>query len=156
MRTYLRNFGSAIMAFLLMVIALLFRSYCRGLYIFMYGSVQQPSPFELIISLIAVVAQGISITAFGTSALLMLLAEFASCVSLALGGLIATEGQLSLHVTVSLVGLFWTLFDILSVSYQQDGSGDLDLSSQSGSPFAWAWGILCLLGQWCLLCLSLC
>lgn len=54
MRTYLRNFGSAIMAFLLMVIALLFRSYCRGLYIFMYGSVQQPSPFELIISLIAV------------------------------------------------------------------------------------------------------
>ena len=56
----------------------------------------------------------------------------------------------------SLVGLFWTLFDILSVSYQQDGSGDLDLSSQSGSPFAWAWGILCLLGQWCLLCLSLC
>ena len=87
MRTYLRNFGSAIMAFLLMVIALLFRSYCRGLYIFMYGSVQQPSPFELIISLIAVVAQGISITAFGTSALLMLLAEFASCVSLALGGL---------------------------------------------------------------------
>ena len=102
MRTYLRNFGSAIMAFLLMVIALLFRSYCRGLYIFMYGSVQQPSPFELIISLIAVVAQGISITAFGTSALLMLLAEFASCVSLALGGLIATEGQLSLHVTVLL------------------------------------------------------
>lgn len=84
-----------------------------------------------------IVAQGISITAFGTSALLMLLAEFASCVSLALGGLIATEGQLSLTpCDRSLVGLFWTLFDILSVSYQQDGSGDLDLSSQSGSPFA--------------------
>ena len=84
------------------IITTLFAGVIEVLYIFLYGSVQQPSPFELIISLTALVAQGISITAFGTSGLLVLLAEFASCVSLALGGLIATEGQLSLHVTVLL------------------------------------------------------
>lgn len=120
MRTYLRNFGSAIMAFLLMVIALLFRSYCRGLYIFMYGSVQQPSPFELIISVIAVNVAG--------RICLMRLPCF---------GWPDCYGRPTLTpCDRSLVGLFWTLFDILSVSYQQDGSGDLDLSSQSGSPFA--------------------
>ena len=89
----------------------------------------------------------------GSSGLLVLLPEFVSSLCLALCGLIATEGQLSLHITV-LLSLFSgaltsqpgllisrtrdalygesdlkTLFDVLSVSYAPDDSGDLDLDA---------------------------
>ena len=122
-------------------------------YIFIYGSAQEPSPFELTMALAAVLARGVSVSAFGSSGFLVLLAEFVSSLCLALCGLIATEGQLSLHVTV-LLSLFSgaltsqpgllisrtrdalngesdlkTLFDVLSVSYTPDDSGDLDLDA---------------------------